>query len=1105
MNSNLKISQFYMMVLAIAVALLFCANGAFGQSAAFATITGRVLDPRGGAVPNATVTATNTETGLVRKTTVTSDGLYHFENLAPGIWDVTVDVEGFAKEEVKGVKLLVGEQRDVNFNLELAGQKTSVVVSSEVPLIETTKTDTSMVIDDKAVANLPTTTSFNAIGGVANDYQGLAASAPGVKYDYTGNSSDIEGPGNINDRGIQVSIDGGNISDASTSARDALGASVEEVKEFQVLTNNYNAEYGQAGNIILNVITKSGTNSFHGDGHGYFRGRNLGASDFFYNLNAPTSRAPFFKHEEGFTVGGPFVKDRIFWFGSYEKVAQGSPATFTPFGNSVTVSQDTNEILGSAKLDIKLTDKHTLTVRYNLQRDIASNLNVQTGPDTALSGLVNSTVHDNTFNVGLVSTMTPHTVNEARFFWHRTRSLTPTNSTLPGQAGPNFYIGADFCCPQGFLQSRFQYIDNVSYTHGTHTIKSGVNISHFPYDQLFQQYHFGEYGGFANGLPTRFTIGFGNAQVVAADTIYGLFVQDTWQMRRNLTLNYGLRYDFESGAFKGGTLPNASVPGGCTQANGIIPACGSDKNNFQPRLGIAWSPNFESGFLHTLFGDPGKTVIRAAGAEVTELAYLNIVLDSLNFDGVNLLTQTITASSVGNDGTTSGQTILNAFPNSPDPVTLQLFKPINFFGRIRPISPTLKNPEIREASLSITRQVGPSFVYSIGFQGVYGFGLFGETDTNLAKPVADPAHPGFFYLPNDPDPRFKAIRTQFNNRNSAYSGLVLTAQKRLSHHVQFQGSYTWSKTLASGEDFFGLSEPANPFISTSSERALSQQDIRHLANFNVVLDTSNLVSTPFVKTVVNNWTFGLLSTLQSGRPYPVSTGDGPSATTIFPALGNETAQRPNVLPNGTLVSTNIGSASGTNLAISPNGVAACQAFQPASVCPAATTFLAPAGANPAGPVDSYTGDPVDFQFFSGNLVRNAGQSLPLYRFDVSVKKAFKIPKWESAALELKMDVFNVFNHPLFILNNGNDNLAVIPINQPTVTKNGITVANPNFVCTAGCIDPNTGFYLGADGRALNLKDFQRATHSAGLNFNGLGAPAATVTPRIIQLAIRFIW
>src|ERR1700692_1040731 len=141
MNSNPRSSSSYMMVLAVAVSILFCANSVLAQSAAFATITGRVLDPRGGAVPNATVNATNTETGLVRTTTVTSDGLYRFENLAPGIWNVTVEVQGFTKAQINGVKLLVGEHSDVKFNLELAGQQQSIVVSSEVPLIETTKTD----------------------------------------------------------------------------------------------------------------------------------------------------------------------------------------------------------------------------------------------------------------------------------------------------------------------------------------------------------------------------------------------------------------------------------------------------------------------------------------------------------------------------------------------------------------------------------------------------------------------------------------------------------------------------------------------------------------------------------------------------------------------------------------------------------------------------------------------------------------------------------------------------------------------------------------------------------------------------------------------------
>ena len=144
------------------------------------------------------------------------------------------------------------------------------------------------------MANLPTTTSFESVGGVSNDFEGLATSAPGVRYDYTNDSADLVGPGNVNDRGIVVNVDGGNIWDQAQIlvARDALGASVQEIKEFQVLTNNYNAEYGQAGSIILNVVTKSGTNDLHGDFHAYFRGRNLEASNFFYNLTIRQAARP---------------------------------------------------------------------------------------------------------------------------------------------------------------------------------------------------------------------------------------------------------------------------------------------------------------------------------------------------------------------------------------------------------------------------------------------------------------------------------------------------------------------------------------------------------------------------------------------------------------------------------------------------------------------------------------------------------------------------------------------------------------------------------------------------------------------------------------------
>ena len=358
-------------IAAAVVLLLLNAPGVQGQSAGLAMFAGRAQDPQGVSVANATVTATNLETGIVRTTQTTSDGIYRLDNLPPGVYDIVIEARSFTKVEAKNERVLTGEQRDINFNLVPAGDKQSLVVTAELPLIESTKTDVSTLIDEKDVASLPTTTSYESVGGVSNAFEGLAVSVPGVRYDFTSDSSDLVGPGNVNDRGMTINVDGGNIWDEAQIlvARDALGASVEEVKEFQVLTNNYNAEYGQAGSIILNIITKSGTNDFHGDVHAYFRGRNFGASNYFYNLSDPTSRAPFFKHEYGFTAGGPFVKNRLFWFTSLEDTAQGAPVTSLPFGNSITINQPVNELLWSAKVDANLNDKNLLTVRYNVQRD----------------------------------------------------------------------------------------------------------------------------------------------------------------------------------------------------------------------------------------------------------------------------------------------------------------------------------------------------------------------------------------------------------------------------------------------------------------------------------------------------------------------------------------------------------------------------------------------------------------------------------------------------------------------------------------------------------------------------------------------------------------
>ena len=1110
----------------LAVVFAFVSVGLVqAQSAASATITGRVTDPQGAVVANATVTAKNQATGAERSTVTTASGLYTIPNLQPGSYEVRAEAHGFGKGVAK-LDLVVGDQRDVNFALGLATATTTVEVTGEAPLLETTKTDVSTSVTDAEMSRLPT---LSGGIGVSNDYAQLALTAPGVRADTSGNTGngvgangDLVGPGSFNYRGNLYNVDGENIVDQVVSGRDAIGASVDEVQELQVLTNNYNAEYGQAGGVILNAITKSGSNSIHGEGHMFFRGRNLTSSGPFYNLGlfesaTPRSaggscpdrdfsggalvsdsgcdRAPFHKKEGGFTIGGPFVKDHLFWFGSFEETHQGFPQTITPPTGPVTIQQPTNEVLWSGKLDWVINSRNTLNVRYNVQRDRFGNLIVQTGNNITADSLVNEVIHDGNINVSFVTTINPHTTNQARFTRHQFISSIPDNTTAPGQAHNTFYTGADFCCPQGGDQKRYQYNDNLTWTKGTHTLKTGFDISYFPYFSLFQQFHFGEYTAFdtTDKIPGEFDLGVGPGAVRTKDNIYGFYVQDSWKIRPSFTLNYGLRYDAEAGAFKGGTVGNSGNH--CFEGNGLVPACSSDYNNFQPRIGFAWEP-------------AKGTLVRGGFGEITELAYLNISLDSLNFDSKTLNTVIIT-----------DPTVLAFYPNFPSAAALAPFvgslcptTTPGGCGRVRPISPNLQNPEIRHVNFGVQHQFGRSLMAEVQYVGAFAFHEFGERDLNARQVIADPAHPGFFYwgarplyhIPGVfdtcaggsdclPASQFTNIRAQENSRTAHYDGLVASVSKRLSNHVAFQAGYTWSHTLTSGEDFYGLSEPGDP-RNIHAEFGPAYNDIRHAVNFSANFDTARLIGGNWLtRTLVNNWVFGFVGQFQSGRPYPISTGVGEYSGGRFFGIGSETNQRPSVLADGTIVATNISTSSGANLAVGPNGAAACG-------CPQ-TTFLAPPGASAAGASDSFSGDVVDFQMPSGNLERNAALGSPFARLDLSVKKVFHpVAKYERLEVELVGQFFNIFNHPNWQGFNSNDAVSFLS----TLQADGVT---PQPVGCRGCIDPGTGFYVGQTGKILHLQDLRHGKLDRNLlptnqEFFGLGDPAAVELPRTIQLAFR---
>src|SRR5258708_6446125 len=544
----------------VLLSCLFLAFSAFAQSASSSAIVGHVQDPQGAVVANAKVTATNEATNAGRTVTSTSAGDYTIPNLSPGLYTVKVEAASFALAEAKQFKLNVGEQRDLNFKLSPAGAATSLEVTAEAPLLETTKTEVSTNITDAEMQQLPT---FAAITGGANDYASLALTAPGVKLDTSSLTGDVVGAGSINNRANLYLVDGANITDQLVSGRDGLGAAVDEIQEFQVLSNNYNAEYGQAGGLIIKAVTKSGTNQFHGDGHMYFRGRNFQAANPFYNLSlfqgavphsvagphpCPDSdftagvltkldgcdRAPFHRKEGGFTFGGPLLKNKLFFFGSYELSRQGFPLTLTPPTGAITLSQPTNNLLWSAKLDYQISQKHSLSVRANVDRLLQDNLIVQTSNNVTPDDLVSNVTHVSTINAGLVSSLTSNLINEARFVGLRTLTSNPDKTTAPGVVHPNFISGANFCCPQGGLNKRYQYIDNLTWTHGSHSMKTGFNINYYPWFSLFPQFHFGQYRVNAANTPLSFTFGAGPAQVTSKDNIYGFHIPDTVDVLRHL-------------------------------------------------------------------------------------------------------------------------------------------------------------------------------------------------------------------------------------------------------------------------------------------------------------------------------------------------------------------------------------------------------------------------------------------------------------------------------------------------------------------------------------------------------------------------------------------
>jgi hypothetical protein len=632
-----------------ALCLVFGAGDAFAQAqATTGQITGSVRDNQGAAIPNATVKAVNTQTGLERSATTGSEGLYRFVLLPPGVYTLTAEASGFAKTEVKDLQVTVGQVTDANIALGVGNVTEAVTVTAEA--VQTTVSQPDAVINETAISNLP-------ING--RRFQDFVTLTPTAQVDPQRGQISLSGQRGINSN---INIDGvdynqpffGGIRGGERS-NTAFTIPQESIKEFQVISSGYSAEFGRSTGGLVTAVTKSGTNSIHGSGFYLIRHRELSRNNDFLNAQAANLgreliAAPT-QQQFGGSIGGPIKRDKSFFFGSYEQQRVRIPrqvffnniATFTPtaatqeaynFYKSLEVPfEQTNDAkAGLVRFDHQFNEAHRFNVRYSQSNNNALNANSvgnQLFPVTVSALSNNGTEQDRTYTVvgQLTDFFASNLVNELRAQY--TREVRPrlANAQSPTVQSNIGNFGTVRFLPTTQFDWRFQAFNNLTWILGNHTTKFGAELNHTFADQLFAFNQFGFFNisgtnaatildilSYTPTITTGTVNRFDNSAVTYQRQIgnglldltvqeFSFFAQDSWRVRPNLTFNYGLRWE---GQFNPAPEASNSIllnqvrgfrfPSGHTVDPSFIPDV---TDQFGPRVGIAWDP----------FKD-GKTVIR---------------------------------------------------------------------------------------------------------------------------------------------------------------------------------------------------------------------------------------------------------------------------------------------------------------------------------------------------------------------------------------------------------------------------------------------------------------------------------------------------------------
>jgi len=1145
-----KLTNLLPVLIAIAFGLSLAAS-TYSQVTG-ANLSGTVTDASAAVIPGAEVSAKNTATGITRNATADANGFYTIPNLQPAPYEVRVTAKGF-NTAVSNITLAVGAQQTLNIPLKIGETSQTVQVTEAAPQIDLSSSTLTGQVESQTVVDLP-------LNG--RDWTSLATLHPGValieeQLDYSTSGRGNRGFGaELTISGQRTTynnyrLDGISVNDyANSGPGNVIGSAlgVDAIQEFSVLTGGFSAEYGKAAGGVINAITKSGTNAFHGDVYEFLRNSAMDSRDYFTRVtNKP--RADFKRNQFGGSAGGPIIKDKTFVFGDYEGLRQvkgvvvpsptvpslnarlgilaGQSAANMPVGTPCTQNGAPGHWL-STQAHVCVDDAATAIFRiypttsltpnpsdpnkasfvstpvqrvpenfytFRVDHKLSGNDSLSgtylfddtdfKQPDAWANDLLNSHTRRQTVVLQESHTFGPSFVNAARVGYSRTHVINlepvgainsaaadPMLGSGPGLNAPQIKISGLSTLPGGVGTASFyfhtfnnyQFYDDAFWTHGTHTLKFGGGVERMQYNfEAFQSQ-----GGlwkfktltdlltnnashFEQGVPSAIT------PRELRQSLFAGYIQDDWRFRPNLTLNIGLRYEMATvvndAQGKISSLLNISDPGpqcGTQYTSPILSSvpgasCTSvgpyysnpTTRNFEPRIGFAWDP----------FRD-GKTSVRGGFGIYDVLPLPAYYLTLQNQAGPFMVFSSLDTSGLAGHFFKDGEALLlnppnvNGKPVKPGTLAVSTFEP---------------HPHrnyVEEWNLNVQRQITPTLSLMLGYVGSHGVhNLTRGDDGNMTLPTQTSAGllfpcglkkvgdtictPGLVTGATAPAPSAKInqalgiIRYVYWGTDSAYDALNVSLDKKMSHGLQYQLSYTWGKSL----DDSSATIAGDAFQQgLNSLYYFAPKSLRGPSDFNVAqtlaINTLWAIPTPqsfngLARTALGGWQLGGIVKFNTGVPTTPIIGGDPMG------LGNAGADQfgiPNLTPGcdpinhdfvGPAFPVYINATCYTPPTVSASSPLAAQCG----------TFSG-AGTAPSG------------QVWCANLLGNAGRNSitgpHLVNVDFSMVKNTAIKRIsETFNVQFRAEIFNIFNHSNFLPP------------SPVTGKGGATVLNTDGSITGG--------------------------------------------------------